>query len=253
MPAWSSISVILITREAAGVLGPALDSIPREAEVIVADDTSSDGTAGLARARGATVVAQDPAVLAAAHGNFDVARNAAASHATRDWWFFLDADERMTPELAAEVAAARPAPACAAFDLPRTNRFWGRPVRLLGDDRQVRLVRRGRGRFPEGPLHQKMVVEGEVAHLAAALLHDHIRSWRDVRERFRRYVPVEAAAIPARPSWPAILQAGAGHFVYYARTMGAWRDGARGLLVAAIYAAYRMAVLRAARRLPKHA
>lgn len=249
---WPEVAVILITRNAADVLGGALDSVPAGAEIVVADDRSDDGTPDLARRRGARVIPQDPERLAAANGNFDIARNDAARHATRPWWFFLDADERISPALADEVAARLPQEACAAFDMPRINRFWGRPVRLLGEDRQTRLVRRGLGRFPDGPLHQKMVIEGRIDRLAAPLIHENIRNWRDVRLRFERYVPVEARQLPFVPA-RRVATEGLGHFVYYYRDQGAWRDGALGLMVSLIYAAYRVAVLREARRRASHA
>ncbi len=248
MDPWRDISVVLITRNAAAVLDGALASIPAGAEVIVADDGSTDGTCDLASRRSARVVPQDPVRLAAARGNFDVARNGAARHATRPWWLFLDADERITPALAIEIAAALPTAGKAGFDMPRTNLFWGRPVRLLGEDRQIRLVRRGLGRFPDGALHQKMIVDGDIGRLAAPLLHENVRNWRDVRERFHRYVPVEAAHLTMRPTRRQVAASAVWHLAHYYGTMGAWRDGARGLLVSCIYAAYHAAVLHAARR-----
>ena len=100
------MSVVIIARDAAHVLSGALASVPGQAEVVVADGASRDATPAVARAHGAHVVTQDLSAVSEAGGNFNVARNAAARHASREWVFFLDADERITPALAGEIARA---------------------------------------------------------------------------------------------------------------------------------------------------
>jgi glycosyltransferase involved in cell wall biosynthesis len=244
---WANISVVIIARNAAAVLDAALDSVPREAELIVADGGSQDTTIAIARRHGARVIAQDQAALAAAGGNFDVVRNQAGTQATRHWIFHLDADERLTPELTDEIRGAS-VDDRVAFDMPRTNLFWGKPVRLLGEDRHVRLVRTGRGVFPSGNLHQEMRVDGAVGHLGAPLRHENVRRWADVRQRFRLYIPVEARYVTSRPSWRRCVTVPGWYVLFYLFRQQAWRDGWRGLLVSVIYALYHGAVLWRARR-----
>ena len=131
--------------------------------------------------------------------------------------------------------------------MPRVNLFWGEPVRLLGEDRQLRLVRRGRGRWEGRALHQPMRVDGAVGHLSAPLVHDNVRGWRDVARRFRRDIPVQAAATAAPPGLVAVGRIPLRMFRYYYCTNGAWRDGLRGLGVSLAYACYHGAVAGAAR------
>ena len=245
MDGWSRVSVVVIARDAARVLPGALASVPRGAEIVVADGASRDTTVEVARAYGARVVAQDLAAVAAAGGNFDVARNDAARHAQREWVLFLDADERLSPALAAEIAQAVAADTVAAYDMPRVNLFWGKPVRLLGEDRQRRLVRRGRGCFEGRALHQPMRVDGPIGHLTMPLVHENVRRGGDLARRFRRDVPIQAAALAAPPGLGEACRIPLRMFRYYYCTNAAWRDGPRGLAVAFAYALYHGAIAAA--------
>ena len=243
------LSVVIIALDAAEVLRESLDSIPPEVEVIVADGGSSDGTGELAAEGGATVVAQDLGAIRDAGGVFDVARNAAAAEARGDWILHLDADERLSPDLASEILdLVSGEPDHVAYEMPRWNLFWGRPVRLLGPDYQLRLVRRGRGRFSGRDLHMRMQVSGSVGRLQSPLIHRNIRSWRDVTYRFRRDVPVQARALSRRPRRSECLSRPLHLFRFYYFGNGAFRDGLRGLVASGIYAFFEAAILWRARR-----
>lgn len=255
---WSQISVVMIVLDAEEILPEALRSIPDAAEVVVADGGSRDRTVEVARQQGARVVAQDLASVEAAGGNFDVARNEAAAHAAREWILFLDADERLSPELVAEIDSLAGADegnggrwgAYHAYDMPRVNLFWGKPVRLLGEDRQLRFLRKGRGRYVGRALHQKMLADGTAGHLYSPLVHCNVRGWKDVARRFRRDIPILSRTYPVPPSrWKALMVPCHMFRHYYLRNQ-AWKDGARGLLVSGIYAVYHGAVAWAARREP---
>jgi glycosyltransferase involved in cell wall biosynthesis len=248
MSFWSEVSVVMIALDAEDLLPGALKSIPEEAEVIVADGGSRDRAVAIARAHGADVIDQDRAAIAAADGNFDVARNDAARRASRDWIFFLDADERITEALAAEIARLVDDGLSAAFDMPRINHFWGRPVRLLGEDRQIRLVHKGHGRFEGTALHRGMTVDGSVESLHGPLVHLNVRNWADVRLRFRRYLPSEARHHEPVSSRIRAIRLGSYMFRYYYLTQGAWRDGWRGLVVCLVYAVYHGAAAWQSRR-----
>jgi len=253
---WSRISVVMIALNAEEVLPSALRSIPPQAEVIVADGGSKDRTVEIALAHGARVVSQDHSAIARANGNFDVARNAAAERSTRPWVLFLDCDERLTPELVKEVenllgdptAAGEGSPPCAAYDIPRVNLFWGKPVRLMGEDRQLRLMQKAKGRYAGPALHQKLVTQDSVGHLNSPILHENIRRWKDVARRYKRYIPIEARAYPATPTFWQALATPYHMFRHYYFHNQAWRDGARGLLVCLVYAFYHGAVAWAARK-----
>lgn len=241
---FDALTVGVVARDAGDLLPELLRSLPAGAEVVVADGGSRDQTVALARAAGATVIEQNLDEIRRRGGNFDLARNQVAEVASGLWLLFLDADERLTPELCRELEQVLDQPqSAAAFDVPRVNLYWGRPVRALGDDFQRRLVRRGRGRFSGEALHRQMEVDGPVGRLSNPIIHLNVRSWRDVVARFGGRVEIEAAAHQERPAALDLLTGPWGLFRYYYLTNQARRDGVRGLAVSLIYAAHHGAVL----------
>jgi hypothetical protein len=128
-----ALTVGVITKDAGDDLPGLLESLPPEVELVVADGGSEDETVQLSREAGAIVIEQDQEAIRLAGGNFDVARNGIIRIATSDWILFLDADERLTVECREEISAVlSDRPSCSAYDIPRINLYWGRPVRLLG-------------------------------------------------------------------------------------------------------------------------
>lgn len=242
--AFDSLAVGVLARDAGDLLPGMLRSVPAGAEIVVADGGSRDDTVALARSAGATVIPQDLDEIRCHGGNFDLARNQVADVTSRPWLLFLDADERLSPELCLELEEVLGTPqAEVAFDIPRVNLYWGRPVRALGDDFQRRLVRRGCGRFSGDELHRRMEVDGPVGQLSNPIIHLNVRSWRDVAGRFRGRIEIEAATHRERPSALDLFAGPWSLFRYYYLTNQARRDGARGLAVCLFYAANHGAVL----------
>jgi glycosyltransferase involved in cell wall biosynthesis len=85
----------------------ALDARGWSHELIVCDNNSTDGTADVARAGGATVVFEP-------YNQISRARNAGAAAAAGDWLVFVDADSHPSPELVTDVADAIAAGRCVA-------------------------------------------------------------------------------------------------------------------------------------------
>ena len=244
-----ALTVGVITKDAGDDLPGLLESLPPEVELVVADGGSEDETVQLSREAGAIVIEQDQEAIRLAGGNFDVARNGIIRIATSDWILFLDADERLTVECREEISAVlSDRPSCSAYDIPRINLYWGRPVRLLGEDRQLRLIRKKAGRYVGRRLHQRMEVDGPVGHLRHPILHVNARSWRDLVRRVKRDADAEASASEARSSLRRVFTEPLHHFhLYYVKNQ-AWRDGVAGLTVSLVYAANRASVLLASRR-----
>jgi glycosyltransferase involved in cell wall biosynthesis len=236
---WSPITMVMITRNAAATLTAALRSIPAGAEIIVADADSTDRTVSIARSFGARVIRQDPEPVAAAGGNFDLARNQAMDQAGRNWLFILDSDEQLSPALAEEIAVTvRTDRDHTAYDMPRRNLFWGKAVRLLGEDRQIRLLRRGRGRYMGNRLHRPIRIDGPVGRLREPLIHHNITGLRDVSRRFRRYLPIERQNVDPAASRLTALRLAGRMGRYYLIRQQAWRDGWRGVLASCIFSLY---------------
>ncbi len=177
-----AVSVVFMVKDEVDRLGPALDSVAWAEEVVVADTGSTDATVDLARGKGARVTSIP-------WEGYVASRNRALALATHDWVLFLDADERVTPELAAEVAAAVAAPGGAAgFRMPRLSHVGTKPIRhgVWWPDRKLRLGLRSRGfRVAGARVHEVIEVDGEVGELAAPLLHF---PYRDLSDALRKNV-----------------------------------------------------------------
>ncbi|MCG2598966.1 MAG: glycosyltransferase family 2 protein, partial [Achromobacter sp.] len=120
------LSVIVITKNEAANIADCLKSVAFADELIVVDSGSTDGTVELARALGARVE------VTADWPGFGPQKNRALDLATGDWVLSIDADERVTPELAREIQATLAAPRGDAYEIARLSNFCGRDIRHSG-------------------------------------------------------------------------------------------------------------------------
>ena len=232
------LSVVVITKDEAERVRACLESVAWADELVVVDAESTDKTAQIAREFTDRVYVR-PWPGFAAQKNFGL------EQATGDWTLSVDADEEVSQELRNEIEAvlAASGPVCAGYRIPRRNLFWGRLIRHGGlyPDWQLRLFRRGRGRFVDRAVHESVEVEGEVGRLRAALVH---RSYRDVADflaRADRYSTLAAeewlaGGRPARLRDLVLRPAGRFLSMYVAHA--GFLDGWRGFLLAALYAYY---------------
>lgn len=187
------LSVVLITLNAAAQLRPCLESAAFADEILVVDSGSSDGTQELATASGARVLHQDWL-------GFGPQKHFAVTQAAHDWVLCLDADERVTPELAAAIGAALASSSdTAAFRFARCNRFLGRYLRH-GEgypDWSLRLFDRRRARWSDDAVHEKVVSDGPVGTLAGDLLHDSAETIAAYLSKQNRYTTLAAEAAVA--------------------------------------------------------
>lgn len=196
------LTVVLITRDEAANLPAALDSVAWADEIVVVDSESTDGTADLARARGAKVFVR-PFPGYAAQRNFGDAQ------ATGDWVLHLDADERVTPELRERIQnlLSTKNEKTSAFTVRRRNRYLGRWLKHSGwyPDRQLRLYRRGAGTWRGDFVHESFQPDGPVGHLDADLLHFSVASLAEHHARMNRYTDLAAAQLLEKgkniPAW----------------------------------------------------
>jgi len=177
------VSVLIPTFNEASNLEAAIDSAAWADEILVVDSFSADGTVEIARRRGARVLIHE-------YRNSAAQKNWALPQTAHAWAIVLDADERFTPRLAAEIreTLAR-GPAAAGYVVRRANHFLGRRIRHCGwgRDRVLRLFDRHRGRYQELEVHAEVEVQGEVRELEHPLLHFTYRSVDQYWPKFRRY------------------------------------------------------------------
>jgi glycosyltransferase involved in cell wall biosynthesis len=184
------LSAIVITRNEAANISACLASIAFCDERIVVDSGSTDGTPKLAEQGGARVVAH-------AWAGFGVQKNFALSLAQGDWVLSIDADERVTPELAAAIKRAIDSDTADGFEMPRRSSFCGRVMRHSGwwPDYVLRLFRRGRARFSDDAVHERVICEGPVARLPEPLMHHPVNRLEDALSRMDRYSTIGASSL----------------------------------------------------------
>jgi glycosyltransferase involved in cell wall biosynthesis len=192
------LAVIVLTKNEEAHVAECLQSVSGLArELLVVDSKSEDNTVDICVANGARVFT---------HGfvNFSAQRNAALDLTNCDWVFFLDADERFTPELRDEVrqklARATEPHSAAAFAVPRRNYFFGRLVRHAGwsPDYQIRLLKRGLSRYDESrAVHEFPMVKGRIENLGCPLVHLNYDTVREFMVKQEGYAAREAQTLQA--------------------------------------------------------
>ena len=181
-----SISVILITKNEAANIQACLDSVSFANEIIVVDSQSSDKTVEIAQQMGAKVT------ITSDWPGFGPQKNRALDLATSDWVLSIDADERVTPELKAEILAIMANPqSSAAYMIPRLSWYCGRFMRHSGwyPDYVLRLFRRGTARFTEHIVHEtvQMTSAGTCGQLKNHFLHYSFMNTEQVLEKINKY------------------------------------------------------------------
>ncbi len=231
------LSVTIITKNEAAHIGAALDSVAWADERIVVDSGSTDDTVAIARRHADVVVVRE-------WPGYAEQKNHAASLARHDWILSLDADERITPGLAAEIQALLASePAARGYRVSRVTWYLGRWIRSTDwfPDHQLRLYDRRHGRWPARRVHESVQLDGppgalrhELQHYAYRDLSHHLATMdryttlaaEQMREEGRR---TYALAIALHP--PAAFLRN------YILRLG-FRDGAAGLIVSVLNSYY---------------
>ena len=219
---------MLITRNAAVVLEPCLASLAFADEIVVVDSGSSDGTAEIARRFGARLVQKEWL-------GFGRQKQYAVDQARHDWVLCLDADETVSPRLAASIQAALAEPVSPVYRMPRRNRFLGRWL-SHGEgypDWSPRLFNRMNARWSDDLVHEKVLYAVTPGTLQGDLLHDSSDDLTAYLERQNRYT-----TLAARQAYELGRSAGFFHILmspvvrflkFYVLRLG-FLDGMAGLL-----------------------
>ena len=177
----SQLAAVILTKNVAGHIADCIATLGFADRVVVSDSFSDDDTVALAQAAGAEVM-QRP------FDNFAGQRNAAMEAVDAEWIFFVDADERIPPELAAEVRQVIAERAEVGWWVPRHNYIAGQRVRHGGfyPDYQLRLLRRDRARYdPARPVHEVVLLDGPSGQLRNVMIHYNYDDWAQFHAKQR--------------------------------------------------------------------
>jgi len=230
-----SVTVIACNEEAR--LRSCLDSVAWADEIVVVDSGSTDRTVAIARDF-------TDRVLERPWPGFAEQKNFALDQARGEWVLSVDADEEVTPELRdAILGIVKGSPTALGYAVARRNIMWGAWIRHGGlyPDWQVRLFRRGHGRFVTRAVHESVQVDGPVERLAHPLVHRSYRGVADFVARADRYSTLAAEEWVAQGrrvrSLDIVLRPLGRFLAMYVARVG-FLDGWRGLLLAGLYAYY---------------
>ena len=226
-----SLSVILITRNEAANIRACLESVAWADEIIVVDSGSTDETAAIARSMGARVYEHD-------WPGFGPQKNRALGYAGKEWVFSIDADERVTPELRAEIENVLMAEqASDSYLVPRVSNYCGRFMYHSGwyPDLLLRLFKRGKAHFTDDLVHERLVVEGSSDKLTSQLLHYAFDDIEEVLHKVNQYSTAGAAMMYKRGKKSSLIGAVVRGLWSFFRTYilrGGILDGREGLMLA---------------------
>jgi glycosyltransferase involved in cell wall biosynthesis len=229
------LTAVVLTKNEARNVVPCIESLAWCDEVVVFDSFSDDGTVALAQGAGARCVRHP-------FRDFAQQRNAALDAVEGDWIFFVDADERATPELGREVRQVIERPDVNGWWVPRHNYVFGRLTRGAGyyPDYQMRLLRAGCGRY-ERPASEIVVLEGADGHLAQPLIHYNYATVAEFHAKQRARERFEATTLHrqgVRLRWRTyLLQPGREFWRRYVTFRG-YRDGWHGVRLCLLLAYY---------------
>jgi (heptosyl)LPS beta-1,4-glucosyltransferase len=231
------LSVTIITKNEAADIGAALTSVAWADEIVVVDSESTDDTVAIARAHNARVEVRTwPGYIAQ--------KNYAASIASHDWILSLDADERVTAELASEITAALSRePREKAFRIPRVAFHLGRWIRSTDwyPDYQTRLYDRRSAEWTGTYVHEAVTVRGEIGQLRGELQHYAYRDVADHLETIDRYTTLAARQLHEAGRRASAVDLALHPPLAFLRNYiarGGIRDGATGFVISRMNAYY---------------
>lgn len=234
------LTLAVITHNEADNIARCLDSVPFAAEKLVVDSGSDDDTVAIAQAHGARVVQQDWL-------GFGPQRNFATTQCSHDWILVLDADEYLSPELAAELEQRLPelmAGNTPAAYLRRRSIYMGAPMRWYRPavgERMARLYHRQRARWSDARVHESLRFDGAAPTLRAAFNHNNNPTLPHKQLKVLRYSELKCRdwldkGKPVR-MWQAPFVFALAFLKDYVFRL-AFMDGWRGFMIAQTAASY---------------
>lgn len=227
------ISAVICTKNEELMIRNCLESVKWATEIIVIDDYSEDKTVEIVKKYGAKVFLNK-------WRGFSEQKNFGFKKTTGDWVLFLDADERITPELRKELEREikKTDNPFSAFNLPRLNNILGKDM-YFGDwypDYQKRLVKKDKFKKWEGKLHEQMLVYGQTGKFYSNLYHLTHRSLAWMVEKSLVYTKIEAEERFKKNHpkivWWRFFRPMLSEFSYRLIKTSGWRDGMRGWIEA---------------------
>lgn len=239
-----AISIVVSVFNGGGVLDECLKSVSWAQEIIVVDNSSTDNTLKVAKKYTNKIYSQknDPSRI-------DIQKNYGFEKVTGDWILSLDADERISPELHEEIENLElETGPINGYWIPRKNIIFGKWMEHSGwyPDHQLRLFRRGKGKFVEKHVHEVIRIEGETGYLKNNIIHNNYESiFQFINKLASIYGPNEAEQLIKKGyifNWKDAIRFPVKEFLsrYFARQ--GYKDGFHGLMLSLLMGFYHFVV-----------
>lgn len=236
-----SVTALIIAKNEEKMIANCLATLQWCDHVIVLDAGSDDRTPDLAKQAGAQVVHFQST-------SFARKREKIASMAKTEWVFYIDADERVTPQLAQEIQVHIETTDQNALAMNRQNIMFGQAFLHGGWSPEwvTRVFRTEQLKGWEGDIHESPIFEGSAVQLHTSLIHLTHRQTTDGLQKTISWTPIEAkllaeSGVAAVTFW-TILRKGLMEFWRRGIWRQAWKDGQAGSIEALIQAINRMLV-----------
>jgi glycosyltransferase involved in cell wall biosynthesis len=241
---------IILTRDEAANIVACIETLRFADSILVFDSYSEDDTVSLAEKAGAKVIQHS-------FQNYASQRNAAldAVKGQADWVLFVDADERVTPELAVEVREVMEQPGYAGWRIPRYNYIFGKLTRGAGwyPDYQTRLLKVGAAHYdPERQVHELVLLDGLEGTMTHPFIHYNYRDVDQFAAKQRRYVAYDASTLyeeGVRPKLQNYILQPWRQFWWRYVTLNGYQDGLHGFRLSFLMAWYELRKYLLLRRL----
>jgi len=166
----NGLSVVISVFNGEKELDNCLRSIDFAQEIIIINNSSTDKTLEIAQKY------TDKIFTKPNNPMLNVNKNFGFTKATNQWILSLDADEQVTPELKEEIKSLRLSAEDSrnGYWIPRKNIIFGKWIEHSGwyPDYQLRLIKKGKGKFPEKHVHEMIKAEGEMGYLKNHIIHN---------------------------------------------------------------------------------
>jgi len=237
------ISVVISACNEEKKIKECLESVKWADEIIFVDNNSNDKTVEIAKKYTSKIFSRQNNLM------LNVNKNYGFSKVSNEWVLNLDADERVSDELASEIKSVIvSSDAKDGYFIPRKNIIFGKWMEHTGwyPDYQLRLFKKGKGRFPEKQVHEKIEVNGQTEYLKNDLVHLNYETVLQFLQKLGNiYAANEADQLIKNGykfNWLDVLRFPVNEFLsrFFARE--GYKDGFHGLVVSVFMAFYHFVV-----------
>ena len=225
----ANLTVLVTTFNEEANIRRCLESVPFAGKIFVVDSFSTDKTIEIAKEFTDWVVRHEYVTPAKQ-------KNWALPQVDTEWVFIIDADEVVSPELAARVPELIAGRGVDGYDVRRRTYFFGRLIKHCGwnRDRVMRLFRTEKGSYPDVHVHESVDLDGTVARVAEPMYHYTYASFEEYFEKFERYTTwaaLDLAAKGKKAGWWKIYFKPLARFARQYFLQAGFLDGREGLIL----------------------